>query len=88
MLTVTIAGCRLHATCHTGRPARLSRVNGVRRSSAKHETSTLRLRHNFISIDFTFGVGDNVREVTGPAKCGSDPMSGQDATWGQHIRVL
>jgi len=28
----------------------------------KHETSTLRQRHNFISIDFKFGVGDYVRE--------------------------
>jgi len=24
----------------------------------KHETSTLRQRHNFISIDFKYGVGD------------------------------
>jgi len=53
----------------------------------KHETSTLRQRHNFISIDFKFSVGDNVREVTNPDKVGSGPMSGQDATWGQHIRV-
>jgi len=34
----------------------------------KHETSTLRQRHNFISIDFKFGVGDNVLEVTNPEK--------------------
>jgi len=27
----------------------------------KHKTSTLRQSHNFISIDFTFGVGDHVR---------------------------
>jgi len=54
----------------------------------KHETSTLRQRHNFISIDLTFGVSDYVREVTNPAKLGSDPMSGRDATWGQHMRVL
>jgi len=54
----------------------------------KHETSTLRQRHNFISIDFKFGVGDYVREVTNPDKVGLGPMSGQDATWGQHIRVL
>jgi len=26
----------------------------------KHETSTLRQSHNFISIDFTFGVDDYV----------------------------
>jgi len=54
----------------------------------KHETSTLRQSHNFISIDLTFSVSDNVREVTSPAQFGSDPMSSQDATWGQHIRVL
>jgi len=54
----------------------------------KHETSTLRQSHNFISIDLTFGVGDYVREITNPAKIGSDPMSGQYATRGQHIRVL
>jgi len=54
----------------------------------KHETSTLRQSHNIVSIDLIFGVGDYVREVTSPAKFGSDPMSGLDATWGQHIRVL
>jgi len=53
----------------------------------KHETSTLRQRDNFISIDFKFGVGDYVREVTNPDKVGSGPMSGRDATWGQHIRL-
>jgi len=42
----------------------------------KHETSTL--RHDFISIDFKFGVGDYVREVNSPAIVGLDPMSGQD----------
>jgi len=46
----------------------------------KLETSTLRQRHNFVSIDFKFGVGDNVREVTNPDKVGSGPMSGRDAT--------
>jgi len=30
----------------------------------KHETSTIRQRHNFISIDMTFGVSDYIREVT------------------------
>jgi len=54
----------------------------------KHETATLRQRHNFISIDLKFGVSDYIREVTSPAKCGSGPMNGRDATWGQHIRVL
>jgi len=48
----------------------------------KHETSTLRQIHNFISIDCKFGVSDYVREVTSPAKFGSDQSSGQDATWG------
>jgi len=46
----------------------------------KHETSTLRQRHNFISIDLTFGVSDYVKEVTSPAKFGLGLMSGQDAT--------
>jgi len=54
----------------------------------KRETLTLRQRHNFISLDLTYGVSDYVKEVTGPKKVGSGPMSGQDATWGQHIRVL
>jgi len=47
-----------HSAIITGSPAGLSRVNGVRRSSAKHETSTPRQSHNFISIDLKFGVGD------------------------------
>jgi len=50
----------------------------------KHETSTPRQSHNFISIDFTFGLGDYVRKVTSPAKFGSDPMSGLGATWDHH----
>jgi len=54
----------------------------------KHETSTLRQSHNFISIDFKFGMREYVREVTSPAKVCSVPMSGRDATWGQHIRLL
>jgi len=41
----------------------------------KHETSTLRQSHNLISIDFTFGVGDYVREVTSPTNFGSDERS-------------
>jgi len=68
------------------RPAGLSRVNVVRRIVVlKHETSTLRQSHNFISIDFKFGVGDYVREVTSPDKVGSGPTSGRDATWGQPV---
>jgi len=47
-----------------------------------------RQSHNFILIDLKFGMSDYVREVTSPAKFGSDPMSGRDATWAQHIRVL
>jgi len=54
----------------------------------KHETSTIRQRHNFISIDLTFGVSDYVREVSSPDKVGLGPMSGRDDTCGQHIRVL
>jgi len=50
----------------------------------KHEISTICQRHNFISIDLTSGVSDYVRAVTSPDKVGSDPMSGRDATWGQH----
>jgi len=46
----------------------------------KHKNSTLRQRHNFISIDFKFGVGDYVKEVTSPAKFGLDSMSGRDTT--------
>jgi len=73
----------------TGSPAGLSRVNGVHAVVVlKHETSTIRQRHNFISIDLTFGVSDYVREVTSPDKVGSGPMSGRDATWGQHLRAL
>jgi len=73
-------------TTITGSPAWLSRVNGVRLSSAKHETSTF--RQSQISFDLKFGMSDNVMEVTSPAKFGSDPISGRDAMWGQHIRVL
>jgi len=54
----------------------------------KHQNSTLRQRHNFTSIDFKFGVGDYVREVTIPDKVGLGSMSSRDATWGQHIWVL
>jgi len=65
----------------TGSPARFSRVDGVRNFNP-------RLKHNFISIDLKFGVGDYVREVTSPDTVGSDLMSARDATWVQHIRVL
>jgi len=54
----------------------------------KHETSTLRQRHNFLSVDLKVGVGDYVREVTNPDKVGLGPMSGREATWGQLILVL
>jgi len=48
----------------------------------KHETSTLRQSHNCISINLTFGVGNYVREITSPAKFGSDLISGRDAMGG------
>jgi len=51
---------------------------------SKHETSTLRQSHHFISIDLTFSVGDHVREVISHTKFDSDLMSGRDAMWGQH----
>jgi len=54
----------------------------------KHETSTLRQSPNFISIDFKFGASDYVREVTNPDKVGAGPMSGRDATWGQHTGTV
>jgi len=43
----------------------------------KHETSTLRQSHNFISIDLIFDVGDHVGEVTMPGHIwfGSDERS-------------
>jgi len=36
----------------------------------KHEISTLRQSHNFMSIDIKFGVSDYVREITTPDKVG------------------
>jgi len=85
-VTCAICAC----TCLISQAARQSLV--VLMASAlvvlKHETLTFRQSHNFISIDLIFGVGDYVREFTSPAKFGSDPTSGRDATWGQHIRVL
>jgi len=53
----------------------------------RHETSTLRQSHNVRLIDLTFDVGYYVRVVTSAAKIGSDPMSGRNATWGQHDTV-
>jgi len=53
-------------------------------SALKHETSTLRQRYNFFSIDLTFGVVDNVREVTSPATFGSDSMSGETPSGGTY----
>jgi len=73
----------------TGSPAaRLSRVNGVRRSSAKTWNFNPLPKSQFDINWFEIGVGDYVREVTSHVKFGPDPMSGRDATWGQHIRVL
>jgi len=80
----------LGETIITGIPARQGLA--VLMASAvvilKHETSTLRQSHNFISLDLTFGVGDYVREVTSPATVGSGQMNDRDATRGQHIWVL
>jgi len=72
----------------TGSPAGLSRVNGVRRSSAKTWNFNPSPKAQFVSLDLTFSLEDSVREVTSPAKFGSDPMSGRDKTRGQHIREL
>jgi len=49
----------------------------------KHETSVFRQSHNFIAIDLTFSVDNDIREITSPAKFGSDQISGRDATWGK-----
>jgi len=46
----------------------------------KHETSTLRQSHSFISINLKFGVSDYVKKITSPVKFGSDPISGRDVT--------
>jgi len=64
----------------TGSPAGLTVLMASAVVVLKHETSTLRQRHNFILIDFEFGVDDYVREVTRPDKVGSGPMSGRDTT--------
>jgi len=56
--------------------------------TGSHEISTLRQRHNFISIDFKFGLGDYVREVTNPDKVGSGPMSARDATWATYTGTV
>jgi len=57
-LTVSLAFDRLRIS---GNPAGLSHVNGVHHSSVKTGNSTLCQSHNFISIDFTFGMGDMLR---------------------------
>jgi len=70
----------------TGSPAELSRVNGVRLSSAKAWNFNPSPKSQFYFNQF--GVSDNVREVNSSAKFGTDPISGRDATWGQNIRIL
>jgi len=60
-------------------PAALSHANGAAVVVHKVEIVTLRQSHNFVLIDFKFGVGDYVREVTSPDKVGPGPMSGRDA---------
>jgi len=72
----------------TGNPAGLSHVNGVRHSSAKTWNFNPSPKSQFYFNRFDICGGDNVKEVTSPAKFGSSPMSDRDATWGQHIRVL
>jgi len=80
--------CQIQYTlyCITGSPEGLSRVNGVRRSSAETWNFNPSPKAQFyINLFQTFGVGDYVREVTNPDKVGSGPMSGRDATWGTVI---
>jgi len=47
----------------------------------KHETSTLRPSHNFISTDLKLGVGNNVTHFSNPAKFGEDRISGGAPKW-------
>jgi len=54
----------------------------------KHETSTLRQSHNFISIDFTFGVDDYVRDITNPAKFGLDATRQNETSRGGNMYGL
>ena len=60
----------------TGSPAGLSRVNGDGPSSAKVVHSTASQSHNYESFVFKFGKGDNVTQISNPAKFGWDRMSG------------
>jgi len=69
--------------------AGLSRVNGVRRSSAKTWNFKPSPKTQFYINWFEIWRGWlRYREITSPANFGSDPMSGQDDTRGQHIQVL
>jgi len=54
----------------------------------KRKTSTLRQSQNFLSIDFTFGVGDYVRKVTSSVKFSSDPMRGRNTPWANTLLVM
>jgi len=66
-----------------------SAMNTVVGLVLKHETSTPPQSYNCISIDFKFGVGNYVREITSTVKFSSDPMATPtDSRWRQHIRVL
>jgi len=78
-LSLYFVSCVLRARFHNHRQG-LTVLMASAVVVLKHETSTLRQRHNFISINLKFGVGDYVREVTSPDKVGSGPMSGRDAT--------
>jgi len=64
----------------------LSSITGSPYSSAKTWNFNPSPKSQFYLIDSIFGVGDDFREVTSPDKFSS--MSGRDATWGQHIRIL
>jgi len=86
MMTIFTKRVRITQTAQTAQSQAARQGLALLMASAvvvlKHDTSTLRQRHNFTSIDFTFGVSDYVREVTSPDNVGSGPMSGRDATWG------
>ena len=60
----------------TGSPAGLSRVNGVGPSSAKMIKFNRLPSHNYESFVFKFGKGDNVTQISNPAKFGWDRMIG------------
>jgi len=59
----------------TGSPSGVSRVKVVRRSSASMKLQPFaKVTIYFISINLRCGMSDYVKEVTSPAKFGSDPI--------------